>query len=86
LVFGWAAAAAILLSLIATVGKLWTGAIIDGQKAKEIADLKSTVRVLQPRSIGTSEGGALIEALSKYEQMTVGFAAKIFDPEAKQFS
>jgi hypothetical protein len=48
--FGWAAAAAILLSLIATVGKLWTGAIIDGQKAKEIADLKSTVRVLQPRS------------------------------------
>jgi hypothetical protein len=85
-IFASTAIIAAVLAAIAAVGSWWTGSIIDARKQQEIAGLHATVGTLQPRMITAPQREKLIPRLSDYKQMKVGFAAKIFDPEAKNFA
>jgi len=85
-IFAWTAIIAALLTAISTIGSWWTGSIIDARKQQEIAGLHVMVGALQPRTITVSQREKLISKLPKYNQMKVGFAAKMLDPEARSFA
>jgi hypothetical protein len=85
-IFAWTAIIAAVLTTISTVGLFWTGSILDKRKQREIGTLQSSLDKLQPRVLTLAQREKLSSELSSYKQMKVGFSAKIFDMEAKQFA